>query len=530
MRFECILFIGDNMKKSIKTLKECTLSIMPIVLIVLALSFSGVAKLEKFDYILLGITTILLIVGLSIFQIGTEKSLVKVGQHMGSSLSRQSNIFIIVIVAFILGALVTCAEPSILLLSNQTPIPAWLLILFISSGVGIFVAIGIIRIIFHRDLKMWMLALYGLVFALILLIDSSTYSPIIFDGAGATTGSATVPFLLSLGAGVATVRGGKNAKDDSFGLIGIASIGPLLSLTILIIIKSSGLSSYESTPVVMNDQNIIQKYIHQLIPTIENGKIAGYGTLLEVLLALLPILGIFMIYQAIFIKLPKNELLRIIIGFGFTYLGLVIFLTAVQACMMPIGRYVGDNLGVKTDIVVILICFAIGLVTILCEPAIHVLTKQVEDISDGGISKISVLLTLSIGVGIAIALCAIRAIYDFSIIYYLVPGYIICVALSFFSPTLYSAMAFDSGGVASGPMTTSFVLPMIIGIAFSRGADNMHIMGRAFGVIAMVAMIPIIAIQVLGIYEKIRKNKEAKTYFSSPIPIDDSEIIHFEVN
>ena len=175
------------MKKSLKTLKECALSIMPIIIVVLILSFSGVAKLEKFDYILLGITTILLILGLAVFQIGTEKSLVKVGQHMGNSLSRQSNIFIIVVVAFILGALVTCAEPSILLLSNQTPIPAWLLILFISTGVGIFVAVGILRIIFHKDIKMWLLAFYGLVFALILLIDSGTYSPIIFD--------ARYPFL-----------------------------------------------------------------------------------------------------------------------------------------------------------------------------------------------------------------------------------------------------------------------------------------------------------------------------------------------
>ena len=518
------------MKKVGKTLKECALSIFPIIIIILILSFTSVAKLEVYDYLLLGITTILLIVGLAIFQTGTEKSLVKVGQHMGSSLSKQSNLFIVIIVAFILGALVTCAEPSILLLSNQTPIPSWLLVLFISCGVGIFVAIGIIRIIYHMNLKMWMLALYGLVFALILLIDSATYSPIIFDGAGATTGSATVPFLLSLGAGVATVRGGKNAKDDSFGLIGVASVGPLLSLTILIIFKSSGLSEYHSVAPMMNDSNIVMKYLNQLLPTIQDGKIAGYGTLLEVLLALLPILAIFMVYELIFIKLPKKEILRIVIGFGFTYIGLVVFLTAVQACMMPIGRFVGDNLGIKSDFIIIMICFAIGLVTILCEPAIHVLTKQVEDISDGGISKLSVLLTLSIGVGIAIALCAIRSLYNFSIIYYLVPGYIICIALSFFTPPLYSAMAFDSGGVASGPMTTSFVLPMIIGLAYSRGALDTDIMGRAFGVIAMVAMIPVIAIQVLGIVEKYRKNKEAKAYFNNPIPDDDSEIIHFEVN
>nr|MCR5741960.1 DUF1538 domain-containing protein [Gammaproteobacteria bacterium] len=505
------------MKKTLSNLKESFLSIMPIILIVLLLSFTGVSKLGKYDYILLITSTILLIVGLSIFQVGTQKSLVKVGQHMGTSLSRQKNLFLVIIVVLLLGSLVTCAEPSIMLLSRQTPIPAWLLIIFISVGVGAFVSIGVLRIIYHKNLKVWMITAYGLVFALLLLIDSNTYAPLIFDSSGATTGSATVPFLLSLGAGVAMVRGGKSAKDDSFGLIGIASLGPLISLTILIIFNSNGVTTYTNNVIETNDPNIFRKYMVQLLPTINEDGLGNNGTMLEVLIALLPILVIFLIYEKIFIKLPKSEILRILIGFFYTFIGLSIFLCAIQTAMMPIGRYVGDGLGMLSPFLVILICFAIGLVTILCEPAIHVLTKQIEDISDGGISKVSVLLTLSIGVGIAIMLCAIRAIYDFPIVYYLVPGYIIAIALSFISPNLYTAMAFDSGGVASGPMTTSFVLPMIIGISYAFGATDQMIMGRAFGVIAMVAMTPIIAIQILGIIEKYNKKKMAKAYFNSPI-------------
>lgn len=512
-----------------KTALDSTLSIIPIIIIVVILSLSGLAPLQKWDYILLFSCGFFLILGNTIFQLGTQQSLVKVGQHIGSSLSKQTNIFLIVIVSIVLGALVTCAEPSIMILSTQTPIPSWLLVLCISLGVGVFVTLGVLRVIYHKSLRIWLLAGYGLVFALILLIQNVSYIPLIFDAGGATTGSATVPFILALGAGVATVRGGKNAKDESFGLIGIASIGPLITLTILVIFSTTGLKEYTIPTYVMNDKNIWQKLVNEMLPSFNlDGTLNGYGTLIQVFLSLLPILVIFLIYQKVYIKLPKKEIERIIVGFAYAYIGLVIFLTAIQSAMMPIGNYVGKHLGNKNSNLIILIAFMIGLVTVLCEPAIHVLTKQIEDISDGGISHFSVLLTLSLGVGVAIGLCAIRAIFDFSILYYLVPGYIISIILSFMTPPLYMAMAFDSGGVASGPMTTSFVLPMIIGITISQeNVNSGTIMGRAFGVIGMVAMIPIIAIQILGIVEKVKRNNEMKKFFKNPISLDDGEIIHF---
>jgi hypothetical protein len=434
------------------------------------------------------------------------------------------------LIAFVLGALVTCAEPSIMALSEQTPIPGWLLVLFISCGVGLFVSLGVLRVIYHRDLKIWLLGLYGLVFGLVALvcINNKNFIPLIFDAGGATTGATTVPFLLALGASVAAVRGGSRSKEDSFGLIAIASVGPLIALCLLFVFSSGEGKAYSVQAVDISSIDIVQAFGKAFIPKFENGAMKSYGTLLEVGLALLPIVVIFYVYQAFKIHLPKQELRRIAFGFLYAFVGLSVFMTAVEAGMMPLGRYVGQQLGQNQDWLVILICFILGLVTILCEPAIHVLTVQIENISDGGISKLSVLLTLSIGVGVAIALCAIRAIYNFSMLYYLVPGYILSLTLTFFCPNLYTAMAFDSGGVASGPITTSFILPLVIGITLAKNGNNAdEVMGRAFGVIGMVALTPIIAIQILGIVEKAKKAKRLAQFSQHVFDAGDSEIIHF---
>ena len=257
-----------------------------------------------------------------------------------------------------------------------------------------------------------------------------------------------------------------------------------------------------------------------------------YGTIFEVLIAILPIAVVFFIYQSIFIKLPKGELIRIALGFLYAYLGLALFLGAVSAVMMPFGIYIGKLLGLQNEWLIIFIFFVIGLVSIMCEPAIHVLTKQIEQVSDGGIKKSSVLLTLSIGVGIAIALCAIRAIFNFPILYYIIPGYLISVGLTFFSPSLFSALAFDSGGVASGPMTVSFLLPLTIGMtmSYANGGNLMYnndVLTRCFGVIAMVALTPIISIQLLGILINYKKVRRQFIYQKQLLHVYDNEVIHF---
>ena len=520
--------IIDMINRYLKALGNSSLSIIPIILIVLILSFSGVAPLSnpRGDYALLFVGMIVLILGLTLFQIGSSVSLTKVGEYMGSSLSQQKNLFIVIIFSAALGALITCAEPSIMIVTQQVNIPPYLLICSIAIGVGVFVAIGVLRIVFHRSLKVWYLFFYAILFMLVFFIGldekKRAFLPFIFDSGGVTTGSATVPFILALGAGVAAVRGGKNASSDSFGLVGMASIGPILTMTILVLVYSAD-PSYVPIYASLKGSSVGQKILGAML--IQNS--ADLGSLLSVLIALLPIMVIFFIYNAIFIKLSKNSIFKLLVGFAFTYIGLVLFLTGASAAMTPIGNYVGEQLGKQSPRLIIVISFLLGLVTILCEPAVHVLTEQISDISDGRIRKSTVLLSLCLGVGAAIAMAAIRTIYSFSIMYYIIPGYIISLALMFICPDIFTAMAFDSGGTASGPMASSFILPMIVGITTTLYGDTANYYEQSFGVIALIALIPIIAIQILGVAERIRSIKASSIMRPYTYTAEDAQIIHF---
>ena len=515
------------------------LSIGPIVVITVALAIvfqiigGNMIKFQAVDYVLLSIGLVVLVVGLALFQIGASSSLSKVGEYMGSSLSKQSSLFIIIVFSLALGTLITCAEPSILIVSKQVNLPSYLLIGSIAFGVGIFVVIGVLRIIFHGSLKVWYLLFYFIMFLLICIIcispdaNDKAFLPFIFDSGGVTTGSATVPFILSLGAGIATVRGGRNSTNDSFGLVGMASIGPVITMTLLILFSNNQTSvpAYDA----LGNSNIFGAFINKLLP---HG--SSLGSLLEVAIALSPILLIFFIYEFIFIKLPKNEILKLLVGFVFSYVGLSLFLCATSAVMTPIGYAVGMNIGNFQGWVIVLIAFIIGLVTILCEPAVHVLTNQMELISAGRVTKLKVLITLSLGVGIAIGLSALRAVTHLNIMYIVIPGYGLSIVLMFFCPNIYTAMAFDSGGTASGPMSSSFVLPMIIGITTGLAPDGTTeeelgnlIYNDAFGVVALIALTPILAIQFLGVLENGKSVYMRFVTRKHIMATNDAQIIHF---
>ena len=529
----------------LNALLSSTLSIAPMILLVCVLSWIPLIGLDftNYDYIMLIVGGVVLIFGLALFQIGAATGLTKVGEYMGSSLSKQKQLFIVIIFSLALGALITCAEPSILIVSKQVTIVggnsalnAILLIGSIAVGVGAFVVVGVLRIVFQKSLKIWYMFFYLITFLLICLIvidpKKAELLPFIFDSGGVTTGSATVPFILALGIGVAVVRGGKNARSDSFGLVGMASIGPIITMTICILIKSDIPEYvYESSSGFTG--NLFNYFLNKLLP--HNGQL---GSLIEVGIALSPILIIFFIYEALFIKLPTGRILSLLIGFVYSYVGLSLFLSSTGAVMGPMGDMVGRSLGAfwqDGPWVIILVAFIIGLVTILCEPAVHVLTTQIESVSSGQIKKRTVLITLSLGVGVAIMLAAIRAIYNFSILYYIVPGYIISLSLMIICPNIFTAMAFDSGGTASGPMSTSFVLPMIIGIYSVIGpakkelneSYNISYYGEAFGVVALIALTPIIAIQLLGVSLEVKQLSRRIAARKAVAEIDDVQVIHF---
>ena len=525
----------------VKSLLQSVASVLPVIALVFILSIIKIGKdvilvpMEGFDYLALGLGALVMIVGLAFFQVGANTGLAKVGEYMGSSLSKQSKLAVVIIFAFLLGALITCAEPSILIVASQVEINSLLLIGVIAGGVGIFVVIGVVRIIFHGQLKLWYLFYYFIVFALLCLIsideDMAMFLPFIFDAGGITTGSATVPFILSLGAGIAVVRGGRKATEDSFGLVGMASIGPILSMTLLLLANKSGFSAYSFE--LFDGFNDAGQIGEHLLDAILPSSLTHLGTLIEVLMALIPIVIIFLVYELIYIKLPKNKMGELLIGFGVSYIGLVIFLTGVNAIMSPFGTFIGTSLGENIDNnwIIVLIAFVVGLITILCEPAVHVLTTQISEVSDGNISKKTVLISLAVGVGVALALAAIRTLFDFSILYIVVPGYVLSIVFMFITPNIYTAMAFDAGGTASGPMSVSFVLPMIIGITYSKtDYTNVNIgyYTRSFGVVALIALTPILTIQILGIIQDL-KNRMRLRVMSTDIddPLD-AEIIHFK--
>lgn len=470
-----------------------------------------------------------MIIGLTLFQTGATKGLTKVGEYMGASLSKQKHLIIIIIFSFLLGALITCAEPSILIVANQVQINKYLLIGSIAAGVGIFIVVGILRIIFQKSLNLWYVLFYFIVFMFICLLqidpNNHAFLPFVFDAGGITTGSATVPFILALGAGVASVRGGKNSRDSSFGLVGLASVGPILTMTILILVNPSGFSAYtigETTGI-----NLLDRFLVAILPS---NNFSSLGSIIEVSLAFAPIIIIFFIYELIYIKLPANRIGQLFIGFLTSYVGLILFLTCVSASMSPIGLEVGKSLGLQENWVIILVAFALGLVTILCEPAVHVLTNQIQVISDGQLKKRTVLLALSIGVGVAICLSMIRTLFNFSIMYYIVPGYALSIVLMWFVPNIYTAIAFDSGGTASGPMAVSFILPLIIGVYSKKNGDittGVSFYSDCFGVIALIALTPILAVQFLGLATKVKEIRALRILREQIQDSRNDEIIHF---
>jgi hypothetical protein len=337
--------------------------------------------------------------------------------------------------------------------------------------------------------------------------------PMAFDSGGVTTGPITVPFIMALGVGISSILGDRHSQENSFGLVALCSVGPILAVLVLGIFANNNLTY--AVPDYSVSSDIAGAFLHTAAHTAK-----------EVAIALGLIVVFFLICQIAFLRLPKRRLLRIGVGVVFTYIGLVIFLTGVNVGFMPIGYKLGYQMAQGSKVLLVGLGLVMGVLVVLAEPAIHVLNGQVEDITDGSITKRSMLMGLCIGVGASIALSVVRIIFDFSIVYYVIPGYFLSLALSLFVPPLYTAVAFDSGGVASGPMTSGFILPFAIGVCCSiQGADA--VLRDAFGVVALVAMTPLITIQLLGfkaiVSEKVKERRAMKRILDA----DDQQIINF---
>ena len=494
------------------------MSALPVTLVVYILALTPLVDLSAIELITFSVGAVLLILGIGLFNLGADLAMTPMGTHVGAGLSRQKKLWLLLAVCFVLGMLITVAEPDLQVLANQVSavMNGTVLVYAVGVGVGAFLIVAILRIVFRRRLGSILMLFYMLLFALALMLvvsGNEKLLPMSFDSGGVTTGPITVPFIMALGVGISNVLGDRRSKENSFGLVALCSVGPILAVLVLGIFSTNDMTYQIPDYTVSSD--IVGAFLHTASHTCK-----------EVAIALGLIVAFFLICQIIFLKLPIRKLLRIAIGVLFTYVGLVIFLTGVNVGFMPIGYKLGTALASQYPAVLIGFGLVIGILVVLAEPAIHVLNAQVEEVTGGLVRKKSMMVGLCIGVGAAIALSMVRIVFDFSLVYYIVPGYFISLALSLFVPPVYTAIAFDSGGVASGPMTSGFILPFAIGTCVAaQGADA--VLADAFGVVALVAMAPLITIQLLGFRGIVAERVSEKRAMKKILDADDQQIINF---
>lgn len=499
-------------------LKEALFSVLPVVAIVTVLYVSPLLRLTLKELIVFLVSSVLLIFGIGLFNLGADLAMTPMGEHIGAGLTKTKSRLVLLLVCFAMGMLITIAEPDLSVLASQLAdsINGKLLVVSVGVGVGLFLILAVLKIVSKKSLPMMLLFFYMALFAIASLVmagGNKSFIPIAFDSGGVTTGPITVPFIMAMGVGLAMSFGGSNTGENSFGIVALCSIGPILSVLLLGISSEGGMNMPEM------DYSVEAHLGKAFLPTVlANAK--------DVIIALGLVVAFFTVLQSILLKLPKSKLYQIGIGILYTFFGLVIFLTAVTVGFMPVGYKIGLQLAESGDVWLVAVGFVLGTVVVLAEPAVHVLNHQVEEITDGQVSRASMMTALSLGVGISIGLSMIRVIFDFSILYYIIPGYLISLGLSFFVPGIYTAIAFDSGGVASGPLTSSFILPFAIGAcAMIQGEGK--ILEDAFGIVSMVAMTPLITIQLLGFRSVMSRKVREKIAMRRIIGAEDEQIIEF---
>ncbi|WP_058306098.1 DUF1538 domain-containing protein [Gracilibacillus massiliensis] len=482
-------------------LLEVVLAVLPITLIVVILNFT-LTSLDVSLIIRFLIGAVFIIIGLSIFLLGVDIGITPIGKHMGKAIAKSNKIWVVILAGLFLGFIISIAEPDLHILAGQVElvtagsVSKFMIVIVVSIGIAALLALGLIRIVHNIPLFKLLTILYGIVLV-IAIFTSPQFLAISFDASGATTGALTVPFILALSIGISILKKDSKASEkDSFGLVAIVSVGAIITVMLMSIITNQEEISGEMEQDHQVSSSLFGPFLHEF------GHIAQ-----EVFIALLPIILIFLIFQKISFKLSKSSFRKIISGLVFTFIGLVLFLVGVNAGFMELGTELGYSIAsLDNKAYIVIIGLILGIVTILAEPAVYVLTNQIEDVTSGYVKRKIVLFTLAIGVGIAIALSMLRILIpELQLWHYLLPGYLIAVGLMYIVPKLFVGIAFDSGGVASGPMTATFILAFTHGAADAiEGAD---VIVDGFGMIAMVALTPLITLQLLGLIFKIKSKK-----------------------
>ena len=488
--------------------KEAVLSIVPVMILMLLISLFLGFNLITIISILL--SSVLLITGIMFFTFGADLSMMEMGKSISSGLLKSRKVILILLISLVVGVVITVAEPDLKVLAGQmTAIDSKVLIMSVGLGVGIFLSIAAARIIYQISLKKIIGVCYGLLL-LMIFISKNEMIPLAFDSGGVTTGPMSVPFILAMGIGFSSSIMNKKSKDDSFGLVALCSIGPILTVLILGLFMKDSLSyTYNISEEVTTFSSLVSHYVYEVFPIFK-----------EVLISLLPILGVFVIFSLITRSVTSKQLKRIMLGLPITLLGLTMFFIGVNVGYLPAAYMIGISMFAKSKVLLVLLGLIIGFVIVKAEPAVAVLTEQIEKLTEGSIKRSVMTNVIAIGVSLAVTISIIRVMSGFSINGILIGGYLLAIVLMFFSPDIFTMVAFDSGGAVTGPMTTSFLLPLVIGICYASGGN---VLTDAFGLVALVAMSPLIMIQMLGVIYKIKSSRNNTIY-----DIDES-IVEFKV-
>ena len=480
-------------------IRESLSAVLPITGIVLMLSIF-VIPMELGSVVMFLTGALMLIVGMGFFQLGAEMAMTPLGEGVGVQISKMKKLLTVLLTGFLMGVIITVSEPDLQVLAGQVPsVPNMVLIMTVAVGVGLFLALAIVRIRYKISLSMLLIVCY-LTLILVSMFVPKEFLAVAFDSGGVTTGPMTVPFIMAMGVGLASVRSDKNAANDSFGLVALSSVGPILAVLILGCFFKPTEAAYTLTDVatVVTTQDVARVFA-QGLPLYAR----------EVLLSLVPILWVLLIFQWLTHRYHGLQIKRIIIGFGYTYIGLVLFLCGANVGFAPVGAYLGKELaGLSLRWILVPIGALIGYYIVKAEPAIQVLNHQVEAVTNGAISVKMMNRCMQIGVAASVGLAMLRVLTGISIQWFVIPGYIIALVLSRMVPDIFIGIAFDSGGVASGPMTSTFLLPLSIGVCEALGGN---LMTDAFGVVALVALTPLIAIQLMGLVYKLKTAKRTQT-------------------
>ncbi len=501
------------MKFKDSALYSAITAVLPITILIIIVNFFLPEKMGGYDLACFLIGNVLLIGGMALYSKGISVSLSPIGEKFGEYLTQKKNVFVILAAGLALGFIITIAEPDLSVLGEQLGNIKLTLILTIALGVGLFLALALLRILLKWNFTLSIMIFYAIVFILALFVDNK-YIPLCFDSGGVTTGAITVPFILSFGASVAGMVGGKNKDENSFGMIAICSVGPIFMMMLLCLIFKPDVDTSIEYVSLVSAEGVANNFLSNFVKFLK-----------EVALALAPIALSFYLFNFISFKMPKISLTRISVGLLYTYIGLALFLTGVNAAYMGTGYYIGNSLA-KTGYAWVLVPIGslVGLLIVLAEPAIGVLVKQVETISSGTIKKRTMLIALCLSMAFAVGFSMLRILLDVSIWFVIGIGYVIALGLSFFVPKVYTSIAFDSGGVASGPMTATFLLPLAIGAAEGVGTS---VLNFAYGLVGTVALMPLITIQLMGLTANIIEKRSRKKNAELE-KIASEEIIEFD--